>query len=41
METINYLMGFRIQGLVSRLITPITHKVTLLIPIINLLTESP
>ena len=30
------------QGdLVSRLITPITHIITLLIPIINLLTKSP
>ena len=35
----SYLEG---QGdLVSRLITPITHVVTLLIPIINLLTKSP
>ena len=34
-----YLEG---QGdLVSRLITPITHIVTLIIPIINLLTKSP
>ena len=30
------------QGdLVSRLITPITHLVTLLIPILNLFTKSP
>ena len=28
-------------GLVSRLITPITHIVALIIPIINLLTKSP
>ena len=35
----SYLEG---QGdLVSRLITPITHIVTLVIPIINLLTKSP
>ena len=27
--------------LVSRLITPMTHMITLLIPIINLLTKSP
>ena len=34
-----YLEG---QGdLVSRLITPVTHIVTLIIPIINLLTKSP
>ena len=34
-----YLEG---QGdLVSRLINPITHRVTLVIPIINLLTKSP
>ena len=30
------------QGdLVSRLITPITHVVTLILPMINLLTKSP
>ena len=39
-------LGFRVylegQGdLVSRLITPITHIVTLFIPIINLVTKSP
>ena len=34
-----YLEG---QGdLLSRLITPITHIVTLVIPLINLLTKSP
>ena len=35
--TLVYLEG----DLVSRLITPITHTVTLNIPIINLLTKSP
>ena len=36
---LNYLEG---QGdLVSRLITPITQRGTLVIPIINLLTKSP
>ena len=34
-----YLEG---QGdLVSRLVTPITHVVTLVIPLINLVTKSP
>ena len=38
-RSLDYLEG---QGdLVSRLITPITHIVTLFIPIINLLTKSP
>ena len=33
---------WRVRGdLVSRLITPIPHIVTLVIPIINLLTKSP
>ena len=37
-------VGFYLEGqwdFVSRLITPITHIVTLLIPIINPLTKSP
>ena len=38
-QLLSYLEG---QGdLVSRLISPITHIVTLIIPIINLLTKSP
>ena len=47
------LMGFRVLGcgfmlylegqgdLVSRVITPITHVVTLVLSLINLLTKSP
>ena len=29
------------EDLVSRLVTPITHIVTLIIPIINVVTKSP
>ena len=36
-----YIIGFRVQGLVSRLITPITHIVIPFIQTINLLTKSP
>ena len=38
-ENCNYLEGQ--EDLLSRLITPISHIVTLIIPIINLVTKSP
>ena len=41
-NTVHYIEYLERRGdLVSRLMTPITHIVTLVIPLINLLTKSP
>ena len=41
-NTVHYIEYLERRGdSVSRLITPITHIVTLVIPLINLLTKSP